>query len=238
MAQKHINVPEVGDVVLQKRRGNRSMRLSVSHDGQVRLTMPAWAPYVTGQAFVLSKTDWLKKQLSKHTFTVFENSDRVGKVHTISVNSKPSKKLSSRVTSAQIIISLPANKDITDQQVQDEIQKAGARALRLEAQKLLPQRLHQLSQQSGFSYKSVQIKKLRSRWGSCNHAKEISLSYYLMQLPWDLIDYVILHELVHTKVLAHGPRFWSELEKHVPNLKAKRKAMKEHRPLLKAIKSL
>jgi predicted metal-dependent hydrolase len=53
-----------------------------------------------------------------------------------------------------------------------------------------------------------------------------------MQLPWELIDYVILHELVHTVVMAHGPKFWDELDKYVNNLAAKRKAIRSHQPAL------
>ena len=73
------------------------------------------------------------------------------------------------------------------------------------------------------------------RWGSCSSDQMITLSYFLMQLPWDLIDYVILHELAHTKHLNHGPGFWSELEALCPDARARRKSIKEFRPAINAV---
>jgi predicted metal-dependent hydrolase len=116
--------------------------------------------------------------------------------------------------------------------VQRAAQTASIRALRREAEALLPQRLQTLAQQTGFSYKNVSVKQLRSRWGSCSTDKEIVLNLFLMQLPWHLIDYVLLHELVHTKVMRHGAPFWEELERHTPYAKRLRKEIHTHHPVL------
>jgi len=53
-----------------------------------------------------------------------------------------------------------------------------------------------------------------------------------MQLPWHLIDYVLLHELTHTKVMRHGAPFWKELERHVPRARALRKEIGSYHPIL------
>lgn len=116
--------------------------------------------------------------------------------------------------------------------VQKAAQTASIRALKKEAGQLLPQRLRTLAMQTGFTYKSVGVKQLKSRWGSCTHQKEITLNLFLMQLPWRLIDYVLLHELTHTKVMRHGPPFWKELEKHVPRAKQLSKEIANHHPVL------
>lgn len=80
--------------------------------------------------------------------------------------------------------------------------------LRKQAKEYLPQRLELLASKYGFSYNSVKITKSKGRWGSCSSKKNINLSLYLMKLPPYLIDYVILHELCHTKEMNHGPQFW------------------------------
>ena len=61
-------------------------------------------------------------------------------------------------------------------------------------------------------YNKVTISKARSRWGSCSSKRDISLSFYLMLLPAHLMDYVILHELAHTREMNHGERFWALLD--------------------------
>ncbi len=56
-----------------------------------------------------------------------------------------------------------------------------------------------------------------------------------MQLPWKLIDYVLLHELTHTRRHAHsGAPFWAELERHEPRAKRLRKTLHAHQPTLSA----
>jgi predicted metal-dependent hydrolase len=109
---------------------------------------------------------------------------------------------------------------------------ASIRALRKQATSLLLARLKQIAAEKGLSYRSSAIKQLKSRWGSCDQHANITLNLYLVQLPWHLIDYVILHELAHTQVLHHGPDFWDVLERLQPNARSLRRAMKEYRPTL------
>ena len=138
------------------------------------------------------------------------------------------------VVGGEIRIVYPAGMDISDPQVQQTAHRAALRALKQQATVLLTPRLQQMAVQHGFVYKSVSIKRLTSRWGSCSSQKDIVLNSYLMQLPWQLIDYVILHELTHTRIMAHGTKFWAELGQYVPNLRDIRRQMRTHRPMLMA----
>jgi predicted metal-dependent hydrolase len=81
----------------------------------------------------------------------------------------------------------------------------------------LTQRLQQLAKLYGFSYNRVFIRNQRTRWGSCSSKNNISLNIKLVQLPDELIEYVILHELVHTHQKDHSKAFWEELDKFVGN---------------------
>jgi predicted metal-dependent hydrolase len=82
-------------------------------------------------------------------------------------------------------------------------------------------RLQQLAEQHGFTYNRVSIRKQRTRWGSCSAKGNISLNMKLVALPPELADYVILHELVHTRIHNHSKKFWAELDKYAGNGKAK-----------------
>jgi predicted metal-dependent hydrolase len=83
------------------------------------------------------------------------------------------------------------------------------------AVKTLIHRTTQLANRYRFEYNRVVIRRQRTRWGSCSINKNIYLNIHLIQLPEALIDYVILHELVHTRVRNHGRRFWDELAKYI-----------------------
>lgn len=76
----------------------------------------------------------------------------------------------------------------------------------------LPRRLEELAGKHGFVYTRVKISRSRGRWGSCSSKASINLSLFLMLLPEHLIDYVLLHELCHTREMNHGPRFWKLMD--------------------------
>ena len=80
---------------------------------------------------------------------------------------------------------------------------------------ILHNRLNEISHKYDFQYNRLFIRSQKTRWGSCSAKNNISLNIKLINLPDDLIDYVILHELVHTKVKNHQNEFWSELEKYI-----------------------
>lgn len=91
----------------------------------------------------------------------------------------------------------------------------------------LSRRLSELAVHHGFSYKSVTIRKQRSRWGSCSRDNRISLNLQLMVLPGRLRDYVLLHELLHTRIKHHGPEFWTEMERLKSDARCLRKELAE-----------
>jgi predicted metal-dependent hydrolase len=101
-----------------------------------------------------------------------------------------------------------------------------------EARRVLVGRLEQLSAQHGFRYNRVSIRNQKTRWGSCSVKNDISLNMKLLKLPKELIDYVILHELVHTRIRNHTKAFWKELDKIVGNAKDLDGRLNEYRMTL------
>lgn len=230
MAQKTVLISGVGDVIMLKKKGARSMRLSILHDGTIRVSIPTWSPYKLAEAFVLSKQEWIARQRGSRPIVSLKSSDRIGKGHRLRFVNESRAAIASRVTSSEIIVRLPIGMDSAHADSQKHAKKAAIRALKSEANKLLPGRLLSLAQIHSFTYSDVTIKMLKTRWGSCSSRQEIALNCFLMQLPWELIDYVILHELVHTQIMAHGKPFWDELGHYVNNLPEKRKAMRAYQP--------
>ena len=96
---------------------------------------------------------------------------------------------------------------------------AGLDIDRAKAKRKLSRRLNYLSEKYGFTYNRVFIRNQRTRWGSCSHKDNISLNVKLIRLPDELMDYVILHELVHTRFKNHSKQFWDELDKILVNAK-------------------
>ena len=83
----------------------------------------------------------------------------------------------------------------------------------------LIKRVEHLANKHGFTYSKVILRSMKTRWGSCTALNNISLNIGLIALPNELKDYIILHELVHTKIKNHSKEFWSELGRSIHNPK-------------------
>lgn len=231
MATKQVEIPGIGAVTLYKRRGNRSLRLSVGLNGEVRVSLPYWVPYRAAIEFAKGKATWIASHQAERN-PLLRHGQLIGKAHRLTFETTAAARTTTRVLPTEVRIMHPLALPASDDAVQTKAQQASIKALKQEAERLLPARLRMLAEQHGFSFKSVDVKQLKSRWGSCNSLQEITLNLFLMQLPWHLIDYVLMHELTHTRIMQHGDPFWSELESHLPSAKALRDEINTYQPVL------
>jgi predicted metal-dependent hydrolase len=231
MPKKVIILPRIGEVTLIKRRGSKNLRLSITPNGKVRVSLPYWAPYSAAVSFASSRTEWILDNSRSATPSALKHGQRIGKSYRLNFVAN------NRAASPQArlgINSITITSGVSHQPelVQKAARAAAERALRKEARELLGDRLETLSKRYGFSYSGLKIKRLTSRWGSCSSRNVITLNYYLVQLPWHLIDYVIIHELAHTKQMDHSRQFWALVESVTPDAKRLRKEIKSYRPVL------
>ncbi|MDR2854335.1 MAG: M48 family metallopeptidase [Prevotellaceae bacterium] len=123
-----------------------------------------------------------------------------------------------------LTIEFPQHKDCTSAAMQKIFWNGINYFLRREAQRILPPRVQYLADLHHFTYAKVSIRSSTSRWGSCAGKKDlkknINLSFYLLLVPPHLIDYVLLHELCHTREMNHSPLFWAQMDS-VTNGKSK-----------------
>ena len=101
-----------------------------------------------------------------------------------------------------------------------------------EARKILVQKLKTLAERHGFKVGNVSVRKQKTRWGSCSVDNNISLNINLIHLPQQLMSYVILHELLHTRIKNHGRQFWKELDDLVGDARMLRSRLNEYSYLL------
>jgi predicted metal-dependent hydrolase len=99
---------------------------------------------------------------------------------------------------------------------------------RKEAREKIVKRLHELSALHGLPYGRVMVRNQRTRWGSCSARGTISLNIKLARLPEELMDYVILHELLHTRIRGHTREFWRGLDALVGDAGGLRKELRSY----------
>ena len=106
------------------------------------------------------------------------------------------------------------------------------RWLKENAKRILTAVTAQTAQRMGTSYRSVTITSARSRWGSCSYDNAVRYSFRLLFAPKEVVEYVTVHELAHTKHKNHSKAFWDEVTKYCPDWKEKRNWLKKHSALM------
>ncbi|MGH8762839.1 MAG: M48 family metallopeptidase [Nitrosospira sp.] len=89
------------------------------------------------------------------------------------------------------------------------------------------QRIELYADKLGVALPRLRLSQARTQWGSCNMRGVVHLNWRLIQLPLDLVDYVVAHELSHLIEMNHSPMFWQTVERVYPGYKAARKELKQ-----------
>ena len=117
-------------------------------------------------------------------------------------------------------------KDMLEQQqpyTPDEI-----KAFAQEALVVIPEKVKKYAPMVGVNYGRITIRNQRSRWGSCSGKGNLNFNCLLMQLPEEVVDYVVVHELCHRKHMNHSAEFYAEVERVFPEYRRCRKWLKEN----------
>lgn len=96
-----------------------------------------------------------------------------------------------------------------------------------QAKAYFQQKCQFFAEQMGLKHGSVKVNGATTRWGSCNRKGDINFTYRLLFAPEELIDYVVVHELAHTKEMNHSADFWAIVAHTMPDYLARRKKLRE-----------
>lgn len=231
-----IEVEGIGNIQVKRRRGQKSTTLRLGKSGGVVLSTNYSTPLYSLRKFVLDNKPWLEEVREKSglfdEIEIFDGQilapNLKFQLEHIPNLDKPEFKY--RKGWDRIIIRTSSLSDSVklEETSRKELEVLVAKSLRERAQGYLPERLAQIADLMNMDYNSVTIRNTSSRWGSCSSRNDINLSLWLMILPKELIDYVIIHELAHTKFKNHKKEFWDEVAKYEPNYKALRAKLKKY----------
>ncbi len=96
----------------------------------------------------------------------------------------------------------------------------------------LLQRVHYFSDKFEITVNNVVIKEQKTRWGSCSSKGNINLNWRLIKAPTDVIDYIVIHELLHRIEMNHSSKFWELVEIAIPTYRHQEEWLKRHHKLL------
>jgi len=109
---------------------------------------------------------------------------------------------------------------------QFDIPPANEKQCRALAREILPGKVAHYANLMGLSPAHVKISGAKKRWGSCSSKGHLNFSWRLMLADEELIDYVVVHELAHLRVMNHSPRYWAVVAQVMPDYKARQKLLR------------
>jgi predicted metal-dependent hydrolase len=216
---KVVEFIEIGPVSFIRKNSGHSLKITIRPFRGVRVTMPYFISYDTAGKFVQDKISWIKNQQDKmarfeSNITVFtENTLFATRDHRLSIGTHVKSTIRAIIKDQIIRINYPQGENVKDIRIQRVIRRAILAALKMEANKYLPENLRKIAGTFGFKYNRLTVRNNKSRWGSCSRDNNISLNIHLIRLPQYLCDYVIIHELCHTIHKHHQKAFWQLLDK-------------------------
>lgn len=221
-------------LVLRYVRNPRARRyiLRVRPDGIVRVTVPRGGTLGGAADFVRRHRAWIDGQLAKlqrrepASLRPLAAGDLVplrGVPTPLRVEAAHKGRVKVHLGDAPACLTAPTN----------DLRPAVAAMLRALAQRELPGRLLALASRHGLAVTRVTVRNQQSRWGSCSASGAISLNWRLVQMPPEVCDYVLIHELMHLREANHSRRFWRHVAKACPwHLEARRWLNREGKALL------
>ena len=203
----------------------RTLALVVGHDGSLTARAPLRMPLRDIEAFIAQKEAWILKNQNRRR----EQALQVPRLE--SGASLPFCTGALTICSGKVpfpfayhgALLLPQNPPFS---------ASLCKWLRCEGEALLRPRVSLWENITGISKNKLLFSTAKTRWGSMNSRGEMRLNLALLLCSWDLIDYVIVHELCHRRHPNHSASFWQELASHMPDYSAKRARLKENNALI------
>ena len=221
MSDQYIEVEGIGRIRYKRSSKSKHIRLRIDQEGRPVVSSSTYTPKYVVKKFIETKKDWILEH-QKDT-VIIRNNDIIGRSHKVLFTEGET--IKTRVSRNRITVNIPAGINPVDIKVQEAIKKAAVKALRKEAEMFLPSFIEKWRQFGLGEYKELSYKKTTSRWGSYSSNGTLTLSIFCMQLPNELIDYIAVHELAHSKHMNHSKQFWNLVEQYIPNYKKHRKEL-------------
>lgn len=216
-------MPVIIDQIIRSKR--RTMSLIVEHDGSVIVRAPLRASERSIRQFAEINADWIEKKRAQARAVVPPAPKQylpgeiflyLGQAYPLTIEPNQNKPL---LLDGCFRLAASA---------QDSAESVFREWYRRQARKVIKVRVELFAQEYGFQYETIRITSARTRWGSCSGTGALNFSWRLIMTPLEVVDYVVVHELVHTIVHNHSKRFWNRVTKIMPDYKEYNKWLRKN----------
>jgi predicted metal-dependent hydrolase len=214
---------ELPEYTLIKSR-RRTIALSIAPDGSLIVKAPTFSPKIVINAFVRKNLEWIEKQqmaiaahppLSIKKYVDGEKFYYLGKLLTLRIGDYPA------IEPTETELHFPKF-------LQFRIKKELTAWYKQQAEDLITQQVTWMGERMGASYGDIKFSDTKSKWGHCTHENNLQFNWRLIMAPILVLNYVVVHELAHTREKNHSRSFWTVVGKYNPSYRQQIKWLKNH----------
>jgi predicted metal-dependent hydrolase len=210
------------------RSNRKTIAIVIQKDGKVQVRAPRNASNQQIKKFVFSKEEWIQTQQQKiqkrfvpsHKYEQGELFQYLGRKYSLEFSNKSKTLLTLGDTFVLNKVNIV------------EAEMVFTKWYREKSREVFTDRANFLAVQHSYQFNKIRISSARTRWASCSPSGTLSFTWRLVMAPLEIIDYVIIHELVHLKIKNHSSSFWVKVHELEPDYKRKRKWLRDHGHLL------
>jgi predicted metal-dependent hydrolase len=222
-------MPEIPvEKIIRSRR--KTIALEVSPQATLIVRAPHRVPQAYIDALIQEKSAWIKKKMGEMRarpqapLRLYEEGEVfwfLGRQYPLHITDEPKDTI------------VRTDRLCVPRALLPDIHNAIQRWYVAEAKKEIHARCMYFSMMTGYAPTSLRITGARTRWGSCTYKGGLNFSWRLVQAPLSIVDYVIVHELVHLRQHDHSKRFWEKVEALMPDYRERREWLRENERLLR-----
>lgn len=220
------------------RRRREGLRLTVEHDGSLKVTAPLRTSDELVQEFVLANHEWIETQQlrmrelqAKNPPRRFEPGEKIrvfGIERVISYRESSTKRVRVDLVEEHLVVSAAIQ-----QREPDVVGLAIAKFFEAQARLHIPERVDLFSRAMQVQPSGLSFRRQKTRWGSCSSLGHLSFNWKLIFAPESVIDYLVVHELAHLVHANHSKAFWALVKKHDPEYLRHRRWLRDHQSEVK-----
>jgi len=219
--------------LIRSRKRRKTISLHIKEGGEIVIYAPYRTPKEEIEKLIEKNHWWISKKLSEKerpirkvekTFLPGEKFLYLGKWYPLGIQESNHKGPPLKLSFGQFIL---------DQNRIEEAKDLFVQWYQEEAREKIVGRVNYYSNQLQLFPKGIKITCAQYRWGSCSQDNRLSFSWRMIMAPLSIIDYILIHELVHIKEKNHSKRFWSCLESVLPDYRGHKLWLKENGHLLR-----
>lgn len=207
------------------------MALTVSREGTLTVRAPLRFPIDRIEAFIEEKRIWVDRVTEKMRLRSEEKGNHTyqdGEVFWY-VGARYPLRLSERAAPS---LSFSGNEFVLARRFHSRAKERFLAWYRREAKRVLAERVEYLARENNLHYQSIKINTAKTRWGSCSGKGNLNFSFRLVMAPLPIIDYVVVHELVHLAHKNHSRAFWNAVAVMYPDFETARRWLKKNGHML------